>query len=462
MKFWQKAFFITMILFLLAFDAMGYILLERSFALNREYAIQAAQTEHMIIWQSAYERIKQLSVYYTELNPENLKGMILPYTNYYAGQNTYIALYQNGTEVINSNPFFLPPAANGEEARMYETAEGLFCVVESELSELSPHDGLRFVYMKDASSLLRFKNDMIRGFIALNVIISLILSVILLFLLVRLTHPFRKLGAAAESIARGDYGNRAPERGNDEIGQFARSFNMMADKVREHIDALSYMNESRERFINNLAHETRTPITAVLGYAELLKIGNINDEEREKSIDYIISQSRRIQGMAGKLTDLARMSNGNIEKRPIDIPEIISNAQATCKALLDEKQITLNKVLQTVNITGDAGLLESLLQNLIENAAKYSENRSEIDIQAYSENDGAVLTVTDYGKGMEESEISKITEPFYRIDKSRSRIDGGIGLGLSLCVRICEIHNARLEIESETGKGTKINIYFTT
>jgi signal transduction histidine kinase len=221
------------------------------------------------------------------------------------------------------------------------------------------------------------------------------------------------------------------------------------------------MSENRERFINDLAHEIRTPITAISGYAELLKIGNINAEECEKSIDYIIGQSQRMKNMASKLSDLARMSQGNIEKKPLDIANLVSNATATCRAQLVGKHIALRKDINDVNITGDAELIESLLQNLIENAAKYSEDGGRIDIQAYSENGESLIVIADCGKGMEESEIPKITEPFYRVDKSRSRAEGGVGLGLALCARICEIHNARLEIKTKPGAGTKIILRFT-
>ena len=460
MKFWQKAYFITLVLFLVAFDMLGYILLEQSFSLNEVYAIRTAQTEQSIIKQSVYERIIQLSEFFTELNPDNLKGMIAPYANYYAGQEAYITLYQSGNSVFSNVPDLIAIAAQSEEAQIVESQEGLFCVVGNALPPQL--EGLQLVYVKDANPLLSFKKEMTRRFILISVIISLVLSIILMILLIRLTQPFRKLNTAAVSISQGDYSNRAPVFGKDEVGEFANSFNIMADRVQEHIQTLSQMSESRERFISNLAHEIRTPITAISGYAELLKIGNINNAEREKSIDYIFTQSQRIKDMSIKISDLAHLSHGYIEKKPIDFTSIFMNAQATCKKQLENKHITLNTNLTAISIMGDAVLIESLIQNLLENAIKYSSDYGEIDIRAYSENNKAIIIVTDYGKGMEESEIVKVIEPFYRIDQSRSREDGGVGLGLALCVRICEVHNARLEINSAPMAGTQIKIYFTT
>jgi HAMP domain-containing protein len=222
-KFWQKAFFLTLILFLAAFDALGYILLQPSFALNMENAVQAAQTKHRIIARSVYERINYSSALYTELNADNLKGMLAPYASYYSGQGGYIALYQNGRLVFTGGAVYSPPAAQGEGARADEIDGVMYCVIGDDL--LPPFENLRLAYMKDASALLDFKRDTTRGFIAVSIITRLPLSIALLFLLVRLTEPFRKLNAAAVSIARGNYNDRAPATGNDEVGQFARSFN---------------------------------------------------------------------------------------------------------------------------------------------------------------------------------------------------------------------------------------------
>ena len=460
MKFWQKAFFLTLALFLIAFNILGYTLLQSSFLQHKEYMLRAAQAEHQIIEESIFERILQLSPQYTELNQYNLRGIVAPYANYYSGQSAYLALFLDGEEVFNSNPLFTPSAAHGIVVFFYEESNHLTSVVGNELQQ--PLDNIRLVYMKDTSSLLDYRTNMIRVFIMVSVAIGLILAVVLLFMLLRLTSPLRRLNEVALSIAEGDYDKRAPVRGNDEVGQFAKSFNLMADKVHNHVDELTQMSESKELFINNLAHEIRTPITTIMGYTELLKIGNISAEEHTKAIDFITAQSRRIQEMSAKLSDLAHMSHGNVEMAPVDIAYVVESALASCNDKMASKHITINRDISDVNIIGDDILLESLIQNLIENATKYSDYGGEISIKAYTENGDSVVVISDCGKGIEASKIAKITEPFYRVEKSRSRADGGAGLGLALCSRICEIHNARLIIESKPGAGTKISVYFTT
>jgi signal transduction histidine kinase len=134
-----------------------------------------------------------------------------------------------------------------------------------------PYGNLQYVYIKDMQSLADFKTNIIEVFVTIGVVVSLILSVVMLFMLGGLTAPFRKLNAAAAEISAGNYSRRAAIKSRDEVGDFARSFDIMTDRIETHIAELSRMTESRQNFIDNLAHEIRTPITAIVGYAELLK-----------------------------------------------------------------------------------------------------------------------------------------------------------------------------------------------
>jgi signal transduction histidine kinase len=236
----------------------------------------------------------------------------------------------------------------------------------------------------------------------------------------------------------------------------------MAGSIQSRIAELTRLNESREQFINNLSHELRTPITAVAGYAELLKIGSISDEERERSIGYIADQIRRIQQMSQKLMALTQIPFCAIQKQWVSLESAAANAAMTCAEQLNKKVIGLNMDLQAVNAYGDAVLIESLLQNLLENAVKASQQGGVVTISSrlIEESGDCVLWVADNGRGMASEEIAKVTEPFYRIDKARARKDGGAGLGLALCAKICDVHSAKMEIFSEPEKGAAIEITF--
>jgi signal transduction histidine kinase len=465
MKFWQRAFFCIIAVFLLGFDVMGYILAERSYRLNKDYALASSETEQQVIKNSLIESISMNEKNFSELNSANLAMTISPYANYYQRQGIYFQLYQDDELMFSNLPVYYKEESfsilKGEQLiEIKEIENSLYCFIASYLDD--PYTNLQYVYIKDMHSLSDFKIQIIKSFTTISIIVSLILAVIMLILLIGLTKPFRRLNTVAAEISNGHYDRRVAIKNRDEVGDFAESFNLMADHIEEHIAALSRMTESKQYFIDNFAHEIRTPITAIIGYGELLKYAKCKDEENKIAIDHIISQGKRILNMSHKLLDLAYMGDESIELHPIKLEDMLTNVKTALNPLLQAKDINLCMSLMPLTIDGDEDLIMSLFTNLIDNAANASEKGNTIDIHVYRETEGVSIDISDHGKGIEKSEIAMITEPFYRVDKSRSRNGGGAGLGLALCARICEIHNASLNIFSEVGKGTTVKILFTT
>jgi Signal transduction histidine kinase len=464
MKFWQKAFICIIVFFLLGFDVMGYILAERSYMLNKDYALASAETEQQVIKNSFIESLSLNEQNFTKFNTTNLSMIMSPYAMYYQSQGIYFQLYKNDELVYNNLPayhknnFYVPKGEQFIEIKKID--HNLFCFITSNLDD--PYENLQYVYIKDMQSLSNFKNQIIKSFITISIIASSIVAVIMLILLVGLTRPLHRLNAVAAEISNGHYDKRVEIKNHDEVGDFAKSFNLMADHIEEHIEALSQMMEGKQYFIDNIAHEIRTPITAIIGYSELLKYANCKDEEKEIAINHIIDQSKRILNMSHKLLDLAYLGNESIEMHPIGLEKLLLHIEAALKPFLQAKDIKICMKLLPLTIDGDADLLESLFLNLIENAVNASEIGSTIDLCVSREDEGVTIIISDHGKGIDKAEITMVTEPFYRVDKSRSRNGGGAGLGLALCTRICEIHNASLDIFSEVGKGTTVKILFTT
>jgi signal transduction histidine kinase len=336
---------------------------------------------------------------------------------------------------------------------------GLFCIIDSPLPP--PLEMLTFVYAKDESALTEFKAGMTSAFLLISSISSALLGGILLFLLVGLTRPFRKLSAAAAEISGGDYSKRVRITSHDEIADFANSFNLMADNIQKHVAELTRQNEIRQRFAGNLSHELRTPITAIAGYAELLKIGSISDAERARSLDYISEQSHRLKRMSSKLMELMQLDGNEHQNQPLSFAKITASAGLTCAKQIRDKEINFQTDFHVDGINGDAVLIESLLQNLIENAVKASNSGGIVSVgSSIRESGGCMLWVRDNGHGMAAEEVVKVVEPFYRVDKARTGQNGGAGLGLALCARICEIHGAKMEIISESGVATTVEITF--
>jgi signal transduction histidine kinase len=465
MKFWQKAFICVMALFLLGFDAMGYILSVRAYALNRDYAAASAAAEHEVIKKSLFESIRLSESVFAEIKPDNLAVTIRPYADFYLSQGVYFSVYRDGTLAYSNAPFEAAADSysirQGERLLEMKTVDGsLYAFAASHLGV--PYDDLQYVYIKDERALTDFKNDMIEVFITVGVVTGLILSVITLLLLIGLTRPFRRLNAAAVEISEGNYDKRVSINSRDEIGDFARSFNLMTGRIREHISALSRMTESKQNFIDNLAHEIRTPVTAIIGYGELLKYADCRESEKETALNHIISEGKRIQNISFKLLDLAYMENSHIQMLPAPLAKVFAGVFAALDFRAKEKGIEIRSRISQSEVVGDAELLESLFMNLLDNAIEASDAGGAVEIRADRTPEGVCVEIADCGAGMAEPELTRIAEPFYRVDKSRH---GGInhaGLGLTLCVKICELHNADFKIASEPGAGTTVKILFTT
>lgn len=410
--------------------------------------------------------VVSISSLYKELNADNLKMYMEPYGDYYKNQKIYIKLYYNDSLVYSSFPHALSAQPElqikpGQKSTITRTVDGvLYYFVAGYLDE--PYSNIKFIYIKNIQKLVDFKNEMLRYAIFSSVVVFIFLSIFILTLLLKLTGPIQKLNKATEEIAAGHYQKRVKIKSKDEIGELAHNFNMMADSVQTHIQKLSDLTETRQQFINNLAHEMRTPITAIMGYGEFLKYANWNDEERIKAVHYIICQSERMKNMAGKLMDLANLTHENISFKKIDLQEIVELVEHSLSQNIAAKGIRIIRIFQGTKILGDRDLIESLLLNVVENAVRVLPTGGEIKIRTFEEEKELILSIQDNGIGIEESELKMVFEPFYRVDKSRSRAYGGTGLGLALCKQICDLHHAQINVFSKPNAGTKVEIKFTT
>jgi len=466
MKFWQKAYLCVIVIFLISFDAVTYLSVIRSYSLSRSETYMTAENECYVIQSSLDTRISNASSLYKELNVDNLKMYIEPYANYYEKQKIYMELYYNDSLVYSNFPSTLDKRPElqinpGQKSTLTRTADGVsYFFITGYLPK--PYSNTKFVYIKDVQPLENFRNEIVYHAILSSAVVFIILSILLLIMLLKLTAPIRKLNQGAEEIAAGHYQKRVEIKSRDEIGELALNFNKMADSVETHIEKLSDLTANRQQFINNLAHEMRTPITAILGYGESMKYANLSEDERMKAIDYIISQSERMKSMAGKLMELTNLTHENIHFEKINLESITEHVVASLSQNILEKQIEIIKSFQKEEILGDKDLIESLIQNLVENSIRALPDKGKIEIKTFREDNRIVLSIEDNGIGMSENDISKVFEPFYRADKSRSRAYGGAGLGLALCKTICDLHGADIHVTSQANKGTRFEIKFTT
>lgn len=325
-----------------------------------------------------------------------------------------------------------------------------------------PYDNYVLIYRYDFSDALQRWHSMKNTMFTIGLILSGVLAVCLLFLLESLFHPLTEISKISRGIAGGEYSTRLTIKGKDELAEMAENFNHMAGEIERQIEELVTASENKQLFIDNFAHELKTPLTAIYGYAEYLQRASVSEDDRYFALDCIMSESSRIQTMAYQMMELANLRNDQINMEYISAPEFLQKVKCTMMPRAKEKDIDLLLYCDLPKLYGNSNLLESLLINLIDNAIKASNIGSPILVKAFSETDGSIIIVEDKGKGMSKEALSHVTQPYYRVEKHRNRGDGGAGLGLAICEQIAVRHKAKLSFVSNPGNGTTAKITFTT
>ena len=312
--------------------------------------------------------------------------------------------------------------------------------------------GLQLATAYDLTDLYRGRDAALRRFLLLEAAVLAAGAAVTAVFARRMTRPLRTLTTASAEIADGDYARRTGLHTGDEIETLSSSFDKMADAVQEKITALQADVRQREDFMGAFAHELKTPMTSIIGYADMLRTIQASPAEQYEAAGAIYHEGRRLEALSGKLLALLGLGEETITLQPTALAALWPRLQAACPG------VPLQLPACDAAVQADADLLLDLLCNLVGNAVKASEPGQPVEVRAADNGDTVTLTVADHGCGIPQSEISRVTEPFYMVDKSRARKQGGSGLGLALCKRIAEVHGSDLHIESTPGEGTHVSV----
>lgn len=269
------------------------------------------------------------------------------------------------------------------------------------------------------------------------------------------------LDQSAREIAQGRYDVRIEEEGSDELRDLSHDMNDLASAVQEKIEKLEKVAEEREMFIGDFAHEMKTPLTSILGYSQMLELlPSLSEEQQKQYAGIIHEEASRMKALSSKILELTVLHAETIDKKKTNIQKLSEEVNISVQPLFQEEGKSLVVHSEEVFIGADETLFKSLLYNLIDNARKACDTGGKVFVSSQTDHDKVILTVSDNGCGMNKDELEKAAEPFYRVDKARSRKAGGAGLGLSLCKRIVELHGGTMHMESEKGKGTVVTLTF--
>ncbi len=315
----------------------------------------------------------------------------------------------------------------------------------------------RVLYLETLRDVSEVFNERALGFRVYRrvTVVMLILGIVIMHLIASwLTKPIRLLTRATKRMAEGDYDYRARQVSNDELGQLTLDFNQMAEALEENINKLEDEIQAKEDFVGAFAHELKTPLTAIIGYADMLRSRKLDEEKSFLSANYIYTEGKRLEAMSIRLLDIMVTRHGQAQFQEVTAESLFLYLKDMFKTNEDmEFSYSYDKAM----VWAESNMIITVLINLLDNACKASEPGAVIEVSGKKEEGGYRFSVKDHGIGMPQPEIQKITKAFYMIDKSRSRSRNGAGLGLSLCTEILSLHNSALEVESVLGEGTKVS-----
>lgn len=310
-------------------------------------------------------------------------------------------------------------------------------------------DGVLLLAALDVAPVYALRRALMRG-AALIVLLGSALAVALAaWISGLLTRPLRQLSAAAARLAKGEYDAPLPTAQNDEIGALIRAFSGMSGAIGEREAALRAQAEERQALIDALAHEMRTPLTAILGGARLLGQSKLSEGQQSELLDMMAREAARLSTMDERLLLLTRLGHERPEWTTFDSRAMAEEALRVFDGVRLEGE--------GAAFVGERELTILLLRNLVVNARRAG---GEAPVCVTLHPDG--FDVTDCGCGMTEEQLAHAFEPFYKADKARTRGAGGAGLGLSLCRKIARLHRGDVRIESKIGKGTRVCYRFDT
>lgn len=365
----------------------------------------------------------------------------------YGSNELTIYLLQNGETITGEA---LPTVQKLPELLNTETRATLLDGVSERLLIAHALDGeITLLTALDVSPVYALRRELLRGAAALGLIGLALAGALAIWISGVLTRPLSQLADAAAKLADGDYAAPLPAAKNDEMNALIRAFSRMSAAIDERETALRTQAEERQALIDALAHEMRTPLTAILGGARLLQQSRLSGSQQSELLDTMAREASRLSTMDERLLLLTRLDHEAPAFAPFDSQAMAREALSVFDGVRLEGDDAV--------FVGERELTILLLRNLVVNAQRAGGKEA---VRVTLHPDG--FDVTDYGCGMTKEQIARAFEPFYKADKARTRSAGGAGLGLPLCRKIARLHHGKLHMESEIGRGTRVCYRFDT
>lgn len=460
MKFRWKLFLCMMTVVTLAYSISGSLMVTSTFRITYDKEVEFAREEHEIMQDTFILVLSHMSHSVTE---EIWRQIAKDLDNTSARESFYFWLgSEDGIEIYQSY------SMRKEKVPVYKVEEGekdtgyylysddnrYFLMTRS---YMSTEDGNVYLHIvQDISDVFKNRDDQLWIFYRIMAGVMLFTALFSYVIAYHLTKPLTHLSEVARKISDGDLTVRAGLESGDEVGELAADIDEMAENLEANIEELNDAVRRQEDFVGNFAHELKTPLTSIIGYADMLRSRKLSQETVFGAANYIFTEGKRLEGMSFKLLELLVTKQQNISLKKIDAEYFFNEIKGALAPVMEKDNVSLCIEAENGYLMADMDLLKSVLFNLADNARKATSNKvdASINIKGTILKDKYIISVIDNGSGIPKEEVDKITEAFYMVDKSRAREQGGAGLGLALCKQIMEVHEGTMEIMSKEGEGT--------
>jgi len=312
-------------------------------------------------------------------------------------------------------------------------------------------------YLRESGRGGRFVGAMESGTIGVLCYVLLgivVFSALFLILQKRSLDYIRKLYEAMQSISEGNLNTEVEVIGDDEFSSMAASLNQLAQDIRNLMDKERESERTKNELITNVAHDLRTPLTSIIGYLELLSVGNSLPPEMEKKyIDIAYTKAKRLEKLIEELFGFTKLNCGKISMKvgQVDIIKLLSQLLEEFYPSFMEKNLVyeLRSNVPAKVITADGNLLARLFDNLINNAIKYGADGKRILVDVEADDEIVTVSVTNFGYVIPEKDLPLLFNKFYRVEHSRSAATGGTGLGLAIAKNIVDMHGGDIHVTSD-------------
>lgn len=466
MKFRYKVLVINIILLSIGIGTVGFLMIDKNYKLALDSQIRNAIMENNIIQSTIEYNLLDSIGNNNRLDTQIADiGENLALNSATVGSSIYLVydgrlLYSNSTDLQRYPDSLWQESEIGKKNYIIVKENQRSYIYVTSCSSVNEKN-LNVINKMDITPLYELVKKQEQYYNILLISVISFCSILMFIASYLLTKPLEKLNRVSESFGKGDYSMRASINTKDEIGELATTYNHMAESVENHVEELNQMIVRQEQFVADFTHEIKTPMTSIIGYADTLRSIELSRENQIMAASYIFSEGKRLEAMSMKLFEFIYTKQHSITKKPIHLSGLMHDIEQSVIPSLKQKNIALTVDVRDCIIDGDKDLLKSAFINIIDNARKASPENSTIVFSSELVSDGVLIKVSDQGIGISEEHLSRICDEFYMVDKSRSRKEGGAGLGLSLASLIFKAHDAIFNIESKLNVGTTMMITFT-